>query len=309
MILSVDFNPLLKRKIKVENIKKDTVNIADYVVYGPGGHGLELTYFLNSINEQSLATGFLGGVNGSIINNYLESDKIPNVFFSIKDETSESINISTSLDENIIINSKEPRITREEYEGFFALYNRLILDSKIICLLGELPPNLPKDIFFNLIINGNKLDNKTLIAVKGEGLKYAIESKPEIALLEISQLEDLTNLKLDYEYEIIKAGYYIIEKGVNILVVSLGNRGSIVLTKDFIYRVDVSNGQSPEQKPHFEYMLGGFALSIKRGYDLETFLKVGQACGIAKGYSETEEIDMGDIKKIMGDIEVTRYNY
>ena len=308
MILSVDFNPLLKRRFTLNHIQNNAVNVPNYISNGPGGEGIELTYFLNALNEKSVTTGFLGGVNGNIINNCLESDGIPNEYFWIKDETSEYINIS-SIDENIYIKSNEPRITRDEYEGFMALYNRLILDSKMVCIVGKLPSNFPNEIFFDLTLNANLINRKCLLAIKGEGLKYSIEAKPHIVLLDKIQLEEYTNLKLDYEYEIIKAGNYIIEKDVDILVISLGNKASIVLTKDFIFRVDVPSVEIPEDQPHFGYMLGGYALSMERGYDFEMFLKLGQACGIVNSLKHKEEIDMSDIKRIMSDIEVTKFNY
>jgi len=308
LILSVDFNPLLRRRFELECIRRNFTNITDSISYGPGGDGIELSYFLNALNEKSLVTGFLGGVNGTIISNCLKSDRISNEFLLIKDETSEYIDIYSN-DENIHIQSINPRITRDEYEGFMQLFNRLIIDAKMVCIVGELPANIPTEIYFDLILNTNIINKKCLVSIKGKGLKYAIEARPHLLLIDKSQLEEFTNLILDYEYEVIKAGYYIIEKNVNILVISLGNKGSIVLTKESVYRVDASNVEIPENEPHFGYMLGGYALSMERGYDFEILLKLGQACGIVNSFRHKEEIDMSDIKRIMLNIEVTRFNY
>ncbi|WFA09955.1 PfkB family carbohydrate kinase [Tissierella sp. Yu-01] len=309
MILSVDLNPLLKRKFNLDAISENNVNIPNDVIYGPGGNGIELTYLLNALNEEAMSTGFLGGVNGTSIKAKLENETIPHDFLQIKDETAESIIISVKNDEKIIINSKGPRITRDEYENFLGLYNKLILSAKMICCVGELPINTPKDVFFDLVVNANILGKQSLIAIKGEGLKYCLEAKPYLVVMEKYQLEDLTNLKLDYEYEIIKAGLFIIDKNVKIVVISLGNRGSIVLTKEFVYRVDVPFVEKQHVEPNYGYMIGGYALALVRNYDFETFLKVGQACGIVNSFKHRDEIDMSDIKRIMGDIEITKFNY
>lgn len=309
MILSVDFNPLLKRKFKLDLINKNSSNTATEVIYGPGGDGIELAYFMNALNEDVMFLGLLGGANGTIIENYLYTDAIPHEILNIKDETQERIIISIKDDSDILINTKEPRITRDEIESFLKLYNKLLPCSKMICCVGDVPINIPKGVLFDFVVNANILGVKALIAIRGEGLKYCLDAKPYLVVLDKHQLETLTNLKLDFEYEIIKAGLFIIDKGVKIVVISLGNRGSIVLLEDKVYRIDVPYVELQDVLPNYGYMLGGFALAMERNYDFETFLRIGQACGIINCFRHKEEVDMSDIKRIMGNLEVAKFNY
>ena len=309
MILLMDLNPVLKRKYYLDNLEYNDVNIPNNLLNSPGGDGIELAYLLNGFKEIVLVSGFLGGINGSFIHRELQELAIPHEFFSIKDDSSDSITISIENGDEIIIKSKGPRITREDLSGLLELYNLLLVQASVICCVGDLPFNVPKEIFLELITKGNKLNKKTLLAIKGEELSYGIEAKPYIVAIDKVTLEEYTSLELHYEYEIIKAGLYILEKGVSIVVISLGSRGSIVLTSDKVYRVDIPNSDAKNFKVNLNYMIGGFAMAMERNYDFDMMLRIGHACGIVNQYSKLENTDMSDIKKIMSDIQISIFNY
>ena len=179
----------------------------------------------------------------------------------------------------------------------------------VACIVGGLPQNVSKEIFYTLIGLANKYNKKTLFSASGEELAYGIEASPYIVVLDTLELENLTNLKLDYEYEIIKAAQYILEKGCSIVVISLSNNGSIVLTEENIYRVDISNIEISHCKMNFAYMLGGFAMALERNYDFEMLLKIGHSYGIVDCFKSREDIDMSDIKRIMGEVQINKFNY
>src|SRR5699024_2532089 len=126
-------------------------------------------------------------------------------------------------------------------------------------------------------------------------------------LIDKEDLEKLTKLRIDTTGEVIKASRYIMDRGVKRLAINLNDRGSILITQDTYYRVNVSNDKDFITNP--AYMLGGYTLTIRRGYGMEMTAKLGQACGIGNSYIEDEIKDMGDIKSIMNEIEVMTYEY
>jgi tagatose 6-phosphate kinase len=308
MILSIDLNPVVKRKYNLGDIELYNLNMAETVNYGPGGYGIELAYFLSGLNENVIVSGFLGGVNGNFIEKELHEAHIINEFYRIKDETADSIIISTNNGDTQI-NTRGPRITRDELGGYIEHYNRLIFGAEIICIAGNMTNNISKDIYYDLVKRGGQLNKKVLIALGGDELYYALEGAPYLAVIQRQELENLTKLKLDYEYEIIKAGQYILDKGVSIVVIPVDNKGSIVLTTEYIYRVNVPEIDIQPCSVNNGYMLGGFSLSIERNYDFDMMLRIGQSCGIINCYKHNSSIDMSDIKRIMGEIEIGRYNH
>lgn len=309
MILSIDLNPILKRNYFMDSLELNLVNIPKKIICAPSGAGIELANLLSRLNQEVMVSGFLGGVNGAFIHKYLLESSIPHDYLSIKDETTDNLIIWIKEGEDFLIRTREPRITREELGSFLELFNKLLNKSEIICFVGEISTNIPNEIFYDLICSSNKHNKRVLLSIKGEKLYYALKASPYLVVLSKEDLEHLTNLKLDYEYEIIKAGLFILEKGVSIVFIPLGSKGSIVLTHDNVYRIDVSNNKAEICNVNYEYIIGGLAIAIEKNYDFDMMLKIGQACGIVNCFSYRENIDMSDIKRIMGEIEINKFNY
>lgn len=317
MILSIDLNPVMKRSYKLDKFNYGTENIANSTSYEPGGEGIELAYLLNSFNEDVLVTGFLGGINGSYIHENLKEKGIIHDFLPIKDNSGSKISIGTVdlfgtkgqvLCPTIIVDNG-PRVTREEVGGFYELYSNLLRNSRIVCGLGSLPMAVPKDIYFDLISMANKSYSRFFLAINGEELKYALEASPYMVVLSKEELEDLIKLKLDYRSEIIRGGKFILEKGVKLLVIDLGKKGSLVLTEEKVYSVEFVDLDKDEIEINYGHLMAGYAISLKRNYDYEMTLKLGQACGMVKSLYDEDIIDMSNIKKIMNHIEITSFNY
>ena len=304
VILSVDLNPILKKKYLFDEFGK--INYVKDSSSLPGGEGIELAYLLKGLNIQVGLSGFLGGLNGAYIQKILTESSIDNDYATIKDENAEFLIFSTK-DEDIIIKGKAPKVTREEMGGFLEKYNRLLESSSLICCSGDQYGNTPSEIYYDIVANANLLSKKVMIFLKGENLKYGLEASPYLVLLEKDDLENLTNLNLEYEYEIIKAGIYLMEKRVKIAVITMGDCNSIVLTPENVYRVSVKDVEK-EARLNYGYMLAGFAFALDRGYEFELMLKLGQACGMIN-YFEYDFLDMSHIKRIMGKTNVDKFNY
>lgn len=309
MILSIDLNPVLKRKYYLDCLDLARENIPENIIYGPGGDGIELAYLLYSLNEEVLFSGYLGGTNGEHIHKILTERGIANDCYRIRDETSDNIIISLDNSSEIIIKEKMPRITRDEIGGLYELYLKNLTYNDMVCFVGETPVNISDEIFYDFVSIAKKHDKLTMLGLKDKGLVYGIEAAPFLVLLDKKELENITKLKLDFEYEIIKAGQYLLDKGINYVVIELGSRGSLVLTEKVGYRIEVNRVDKVDCKINYGYMIGGFALAIKRKYDLDMMLKLGQACGIVNCFNNNGNIDMSDIKKIMGQIEISTFNY
>ncbi len=305
VILSIDLNPILKRKYCLEKLEE--LNYANEAIYGAGGEGIELAFLLKALNEEVFLSGFIGGVNGNHIHKELMVAGLPHEYYPLRDETLDCTIIQLE-DRQIIINSKEPRITRDDMGGFIKLYNSFLNDTSLVCCLGNNTFEALNELYFDIIANANIKGIKTLVSLSKDGLKNSLKASPYLVLLEKEDLEEITNLHLDYDYELIKVGLYIIEKGVKVAVISQGKRGSLVLTTDNVFRVSVSEVEK-EAELNRGYMLGGFATALSRGYDFEMMLKLGQSCGMVNYYELNQQLDMSHIKRIMACIEVDKFNY
>lgn len=310
MILTIDLNPVLGKTYYMEKLLPKVETEAEKAIYKSGGPGINCAQALNKFNLDAYSIGFLGGLSGKYIINNLRDQGIKCNFIQIKDETKTSI----SLVENNMFLSKitepSPRVTREELGSFYELYKHTISDCYIVCGLGSLPTGTPEEIYFDLITLSNSMNKTFLLEATGPELKYGIEAKPYMVKLNLHELENLTHLKLNFENEIIKAANYILEKGIELVVIDLNEKGSIVLNEDRGYRLELNNLSNKSLNTDSGYMLAGYALGIDKDYDMEVTMKLGQAFRVANGLAENiNDIDMSDIKRIMGNITIMPIYY
>lgn len=310
MILTIDLNPSTDRKYILDSISLNEENRAKSLVHLPGGNGVTIARLLNIFNENTFITGFLGGTNGEYYHKKLAEVGIMHDFIPIKDETRASVKLVDNSGNMTTISESGPRITREELVGFYELYSKLILDSSIICASGSLPLGVSNDIFFDLIVMSNKKERMFILDVSSEELANGIDASPYMVIINKAELENLVNLNLNFENEIIKAGRYILDKGVKLVAINLYEKGMIVLGQEKGYRLEINNLGTAINKKCNSGIMSGIVLGINRNYDFEMTLKLGQAFGIEYGKKlDISNIEMSDIKRLMGEVEIYEINY
>lgn len=95
MILTLNLNASLDKIYTVDKLEYGGVVRAKIVQNTAGGKGLHVANICKELNENYLATGFLGGKIGEYLQNKLTQNHINHDFISIKNETRTCINITT----------------------------------------------------------------------------------------------------------------------------------------------------------------------------------------------------------------------
>lgn len=117
MILTLTLNPSVDISYPLDELHIDTVNRIQNVSKTAGGKGLNVTRVLSQLNEQVVATGFLGGKIGDFIAEKLNHNQVKHSFFKIKGETRNCIAILHNGNQTEIL-EQGPTITVDESTGF-----------------------------------------------------------------------------------------------------------------------------------------------------------------------------------------------
>lgn len=309
MILAVGFDSFLEKRYYLDEYNKLGDNQVEVFNYDLGGKSIDTARVLKNLNLDVFLIGFLGGLSGRFIFEGLKDLGIYNDFINIKDDT--PANILVFQNEEFLFKLKEPnpRVTREELVSFYNLYERIVYKYEFICAIGKVPIGISKDIYFNLIKIAKNNGRRLILDISGEELSLGIQGIPYMIKLKPSDLEELSKIKIRYKSEMINLALAYIEKGIKIIVIDLDEAGSLVLTEEFGYRVEIIN-RKYELKEDNGYMIAGYAFGLSKKYDFETIIKLGQSMRIAYGSrDDLNLIDMSDIKKEMKNIEITKINY
>jgi|GEM_PF-716277 len=308
MLLSVDLNPTLRRRFFVERLSNTNSSLNSYKkqVY-PGGAGIELGIVAQMLSLDIKLMGFLGGINGSNIQAMLMESGFNIDYIEIKDNSAEIIEVVSSSDK-ILINEAPPKVSRDDLKELLKIYKENLNIYSNVAIVGEFPSNVDYELAYELVSMGKQWGRRVYLGLKIGNYGKVLDGKPFMCMLSVENLEDLTSLKLDYESEIIKATQYIFDKGIEFVVVDMGKRGVLVLNQEKGYSLTVPPFDKSDKKLHFGQMIAGFVLGFERDYDMETIVKLAQACGCIHCYDFKEEIQMSNIKSLMNRIGVRTFN-
>ena len=309
LILTITLNPSIDRRYTLEEFQKGEVIRANNVQYTAGGKGLNVTRVIRSFKEPVMATGFLGGFSGDYILNQLDNMEIKYNFISIEGETRSCLAIISEDGTQTEILENGPIISKEEMERFLELYKNLLKDFNIIVASGSLPKGLFANTYGELIKIGKDMGKKFILDTSGEALEYGIEAAPFLVKPNKEELENLMGRTINSKKDIIDGANYILNKGVNMVVVSLGKDGSMVFYEDKIYKVEAPNIKVVNSVGSGDAMIAGFAISLMRNYDFQYMLKFATACGTANAMEmETGKVNLKNLEYLMEKVVIEKVN-
>ncbi len=305
MILTITLNPSIDRRYVVDGFEKGRVFRAREVQYTPGGKGLNVTKVIKAFNEPVVATGFLGGRSGEYIKDQLDDMNIQHKFVDIRGETRSCIAILSDDKSQTEVLEDGPYIFKEETLNFYELYRDIIKECEIICASGSLPKGLTSDTYRKLIDIAKEQNKKFILDTSGEALRLGVEGAPFLVKPNKEELENLVGHSIINEYEIFKSAKHLLDKGINIVVISLGSKGSVVFSNDYAYMVKPPKVNAINPVGSGDSMVAGFAVALKRNYDFETMIRFASACGTANAMeAETGKVDIDNVRRLMKEIKI-----
>ncbi|MCI6276214.1 MAG: 1-phosphofructokinase [Clostridium sp.] len=293
MILVINLNASVDKRYEMTELEKGTVMRALKVENTPGGKGIHVANVATILGEQCIATGFLGGKTGEFIEEKLTEYKIKNDFVKVNGETRECLAIITEDLVQTEILEPGPEVSMEEQSEFVKKYKELLEDSDVIVASGSVPRNVPKNFYSELITIAKNKGKKFLLDTSGELLKSGINAKPFFIKPNRDEIEALTGRKIESDSDALEEIKRFQEKGIELVVISLGSKGSIAGYKDKFYKVTVPKVKAINPVGSGDSYVAGIAVSLERGYSIEQMLKYASACGTANAMEE----ETGSVKE------------
>ncbi len=231
MILTVSCNPAIDKTYNTSNVMIGQINRMRDLVSIPGGKAVNVTKVLRQFDAHVTATGFVGGYTGEFIEEELRNMGVNTSFTYIRGLTRSNMNIIGDDGYVTEILEPGPKILSFEREDFMDRFRELVKISEYVVLSGSLTEGLPEDFYAKLIKICNEHGAKAFLDASGEPLKRGIEAVPYCIKPNRRELEYAVGKKLSTEAEIIQAAYEYIKAGVVKVVVSMGDKGLLQITK------------------------------------------------------------------------------
>lgn len=308
MILTVTLNAAIDKRYVTSGTQEGEVNRVLECTYTPGGKGLNVSKPASIAGAEVIATGFIGGHAGDYIADSLKPFEITSKFYRLDAESRSCINI---WDEEKKVQTEflEPgfTVTESEFQDFTEYFKALVQDADVVAMSGSVPRGLDGTAYQKLVAIVKDAGKKVILDTSGELLRLGIEAAPTMVKPNIDEIRMLTGSQCDSREELIAAAKQIHEKGVEIVAISLGADGSMLVCDSGVYQAVVPKIDAVNTVGCGDSMIAGFALGLEEGLSIEETLRKASAISAAAALrEETGFFVKEDMEQLLSQIQIMK---
>lgn len=306
MILTVTLNPAVDKVYKLDDFHVGEVFRASQVEMEAGGKGINVAKVCNMLGERVIATGFLGGSAGTFIRRSISEHNIADSFIDIEGETRTSITIADLERQTTTeILEEGPNIPCTKQREFIDNFIDLIDQAAIVVLAGSLPMGMDSRFYCRLIDIAKERNKRVILDTSGSALKEGIEHIPYMVKPNLTELRELTGKALKDINSIENEAYKIYQSGIELVCITLGEDGAIIVCKDGLYRLSTPTIEVVNTVGCGDAFVAGCAVGHIRKYSIENMLKYAMACGMANTqFSRPGRVDERLVEKYQREVSI-----
>ena len=234
MIVTVTMNPAIDRTVEINELKHGGLNRIEKVEYDAGGKGINVSNTIHELGGESIATGFLGGNAGKIIESVLNEKNIKADFVWVENETRTNTKIFEKNGKVTELNEKGSYISDYHLNQLIQKVESYANRETLFVFAGSIPGNILQNIYEKMIERVHKKGAKVLLDADGELLLYGMKAAPDIVKPNRRELEQYAGLTGDTtEKELIAAAENLQKEKGGAVIVSLGERGAIFILENY----------------------------------------------------------------------------
>lgn len=296
MLYTVTFNPSLDYYVKVNNIRRGAVNRTAGEKLTVGGKGLNVSFVLKELGDETFALGFVAGFTGKAICEEIKSCGLEADFLEVDGQSRINVKIKSVAETDI--NGTGAIVTADDVAKLARKLKRVIRCGDWLIICGSVPPSLPSTAYSDFLdeLRPPKGVNVVVDAC-GELLTESLKHKPFLIkpnLFELCEIFGVPNT-IDTK-KIVECARKLQSLGARNVIVSMGADGSVMVTEtDQAMYVRAAKGQLINSVGAGDTMVAGFIHEyIKTGNyfkSLNFATAAGSACAFTETLPTKEQID------------------
>ncbi|MCW2118334.1 1-phosphofructokinase family hexose kinase [Flavobacterium sp. 7A] len=289
-IVTLTVNPALDKSTHFKGLISEQKIRCDEPRFDAGGGGINVSKAISRLGGTSLAVYTSGGATGKILEDLVVKENIFSKAIPVQTWTRESF---VAVDDHTNLQYRfgfsGGRIEASEVEAILKTIENQ--KAKYLVASGSLNEGLSSDFYQKVAQIAKKNNSKLIVDTSGEALSKIIEIgayliKPNVG--ELAKLVGVDNLEMD---EVNHAAKQIIATGgAEIIVVSLGPQGAVLVTKDLYQYVPAPNVAKKSTVGAGDSMVGGITWALSENKSLEDVIRWGVACGSAATMNEGTQL-------------------
>ena len=283
MIVTITMNPAVDKSTSIDKLVPEKKLRCTEMLVEAGGGGINVSKAIKELGGESLAIFPSGGMNGKLIENYLDDKQIAYKAIPISRETREDVVVrenSTNAQYRFVMPGAE--LSKEEGDACLQQLQHLDPKPTFIVASGSLPPGIPDNFFGQLATVAKKLGARFIADTSGKPLLLAAQQGVFLLKPNMSELCSLVGKSFLEVDEVDDAAREVISKGdCAVVVISMGPAGALWITKDEQEQVPAPVVKKQSTVGAGDSMVAGIVWLLSQGKSLREAVRFGVACGTA----------------------------
>ena len=311
MIYTITLNPAIDKIIEIENkLEREKNHKIKRTLYDIGGKGCHVSTVIEAHKIPNIATGFTGGENGRKLINLLENREVKCKFIDVEDSNTRECTIlvdETNLGSFMITESGE--IPNDKaYQNLLLKIRNDVKKDDIVALSGSPATGFSTEKYCEIVREIKKTEAKLFIDARDEYLQEAVTLAPYFIKPNKHEFQTLIGKKLNTIEEYIKEITKLMET-INIVVVSLGEEGSIVgIKNNGIYNFRPPKVNVVSETGCGDIFVGGVISQIYLNKDIIEVFKFATAISASKAtHFLSSDFSLEQTEKLLDKVYVKKY--
>ncbi len=237
MICALCLNPCVDKTITINGFNYGEMNRIQKVKLDGAGKGVHVAIACSLLGHDVHLIGF-GAKVENLVQQRIESYGIDCTMVEAFDSIRVNTKVLNNNDQVITeFNESGGAVTKEHIE---TVVRHLVDAAKVsdyMVLTGSMPPGCSPSLYADIIKILQKYAPtcRCVLDAEGTALAQGIEAMPYMVKPNRYELELYAEQKLNSLKDIREAGQKLLEKGIKIVIISMGGDGAMLVTKDGCY--------------------------------------------------------------------------
>ena len=263
------------------------------------GKGVNVSLVLKMIDFPSTALGFSAGFTGKYIEDYLQQKQIQTEFIEVPGMT--RINVFTQVNqtrEEYKLVNQGPEIPQAAVHNFLNQI-RVLQAEDYLCVSGSLPRGLSPKVLIEISRICQEKGIHLIIDSSDQEVMDCLPYRPFLLKPNEEELSSWFGRKMVTDEDYFVYGQRLVELGAENVLLSLGEKGAILFTKDRVFRGNSPKGKVVNTACAGDTMLGAFLAGYMNRRPLDETLRKSIAAGSSTAFRKglTDFLDVEELSK------------
>lgn len=282
-IVTITLNPSLDQFTSIGQVTPNIKLRCSTPTYQAGGGGINVSRAIRRLGGSSKAVFPCGGSNGQILKSIMEKKSIDHIGISIQGTTRENFTVfEDHAQQAFRFVFPGPEMKKAEWEAILEVLSGITPPPAFIVASGSLPSGVSEDFYQQVAEIAHDIDSRLIIDTSGEPLELAVKEGAFLIKPNLRELGELAGVEIKNEEQEIEVAKSLIKTGgAEVMVVSLGAGGALLVTQDDVEQFRTPTVPIRSKLGAGDSMVAGIVLSLAKGWDLREAVMYGNAAGAA----------------------------